>query len=576
MDEREKTGSISILGFYERRARRILPALVIVLLCCVPFAWFWMLPTELELFGKAITATMLFVSNILFWTTSGYFSPNTDLIPLLHTWSLAVEEQYYIIFPIALAIVWKLGRFWVGFLIAFFMLASFGFGEWASHNMPSAAFYLFPTRAWELLVGAFVALWTFRNEPPRKFFAQSVSLIGLGAIVIAIVFYDDHTPWPGIWALAPVLGTAAVIWGGSTTLVAKMLSLRLLVGIGLISYSAYLWHQPLFAFARLRSIDEPSQALMLGLSLATLFLAWLSWRYVEQPFRNQKLFGQTAIVSSSLVMIAALSISGVWLAINQGLPGRYPDWQRAWLVPPKGGFGQYVEGPYLRNLKPMGNEPAEGAILLVGDSYSQDFYNILRLGGALETDTLHRHFIHNTCQPVLAEHRTEQTSDNQGSANCQSAAISPDQLSLMARYKVVLIATNWKDWSIDHGIKLARAIEDAGGKVVVVGSKRFEPSSLRAFAGQTFETLSNIRQPFPQHILNFDSKLLQEFGGERFISVMDELCDKQLENGCRLTTDAGVPISYDGGHLTPQGAEYLSSLLSPRIKAMLAVIEANN
>jgi hypothetical protein len=264
-------------------------------------------------FSQSLIAVSAFASNILFWTESGYFEQAAELKPLLHTWSLAVEEQYYIIFPLLLMMFWRLGRLGIVAVLAVLFVASFAAAEWAIQNNPEAAFYLLPMRAWELLIGAFAALYLQRNDAPLPFQAkQAGSVLGLALIIMAVFAYDETTPFPGVYALLPTLGTVLIIlFAAPGTWVNRLLSLKLLVGLGLISYSAYLWHQPLFAFARYQSPFEPSLTVMLGLSLLTLPLAFLSWRYVETPFRRPQfpalnVFGSAALVASGFMAIGLL------------------------------------------------------------------------------------------------------------------------------------------------------------------------------------------------------------------------------------------------------------------------------
>lgn len=312
-------GNFSIARFYERRARRILPALFFVMACCIPFAWMWMLPSELKDFSQSLVAVVFFASNILFWREEGYFAPAAELKPLLHTWSLAVEEQYYLLFPVFLLLAWRFGRnrvFWSICVIAAVSLAA---SEWGWRNKPSANFYLAPTRAWELLIGSMCAFWLSGREQRTN---DWLSLTGLAMIVFAIFYYDDQTPFPSVYALVPVLGTALIIvFGGTGTWTARLLSTRAFVGIGLISYSAYLWHQPLFAFARIRSIFEPSLYVMSGLAALSLVLAYFSWRYVEKPFRNgpASILQTRRAVFATTASIAAMFVAG-------GLAGDRADW----------------------------------------------------------------------------------------------------------------------------------------------------------------------------------------------------------------------------------------------------------
>ncbi len=238
----------SIINFYERRARRILPALFFVMLVCLPFAWMWMLPDRMKDFSQSIVAVNLFASNILFWLESGYFGAASENKPLLHTWSLAVEEQYYVLFPIFLFVAWRFGKNRVFWMIIVFAAISLALSEWAWRNEPSANFYLAPTRAWELLAGSIAAFVAHKSGVKAN---NALSLLGLAAILFAIFAYDKNTPFPSVYALVPVVGVVLlVLFSGKETLTAKLLSTKLFVGIGLISYSAYLWHQPIFAFIR--------------------------------------------------------------------------------------------------------------------------------------------------------------------------------------------------------------------------------------------------------------------------------------------------------------------------------------
>ena len=320
-------GRFSLLRFWERRARRILPALLLVMAVCVPFAWFWMLPDQYLAFSRSLIAVSVFASNILFWRESGYFAAAAEEKPLLHTWSLAVEEQFYILFPLAVLLIWRLGRRALIAAIALAGLLSLGLSQYAAHASPAANFYLLPTRAWELMAGALCALALDRRGVPG-----SDALAGLGLVLIlgAVVVFDGATPFPSVWALVPVGGTVLIVLfarpGGS---VARGLSWRPVVAVGLISYSAYLWHQPLFAFARVRSLGVPDTWLMLGLAVLSLGLAALSWRLVEQPFRlgpvpwlprRRQIFAAAGIAGAVFIGIGAFGHATQGAAFRIDMP----------------------------------------------------------------------------------------------------------------------------------------------------------------------------------------------------------------------------------------------------------------
>lgn len=282
----------TLLGFYDRRARRILPALFCVMLVCLPFAWVWMLPSSFEDFSRSLIAVVLFASNILFWSETGYFGALAAEKPLLHTWSLAVEEQYYLLFPVFLMLCWRVGRrplFWIMVLGA---LLSLALSHWASVRMPSANFYLAPFRVWELLAGSLCAfLLTGSSQGPFgriSRLSQGAAAVGVALIVVSLVAYDKTTPFPSLYAVVPVAGTCLIVlFAHHGTWAAQILGQTHLVAIGLISYSTYLWHQPLLAFARLRSLTDPNPWIMAGAVILSFVLAYLTWRFVEQPFRRR-------------------------------------------------------------------------------------------------------------------------------------------------------------------------------------------------------------------------------------------------------------------------------------------------
>lgn len=313
MDE----GSFSLLGFYERRARRILPALFFIMLLTIPFAWAWLMPRDLKEFAESVLAVTTFSSNILFWQQSGYFDTQAELKPLLHTWSLAVEEQYYILFPLLLMATWRLRKHWILVLLLLATVVSLALAEWSVSRYPAAAFYLLPTRGWEILIGAIAAFHFNRQHPPSpgRLPAETLSLLGLGLIAYAAIAFTEETPFPSLYTLVPTVGTLLIIlFARAGTLTHKLLSLPVFVGIGLISYSAYLWHQPLFAFAKYLSLEAPPIWLMLVLTGVTFPLAYLSWRFIEKPFRSRQRVSGRMILASSLsvaLLLIGLGYTGV-------------------------------------------------------------------------------------------------------------------------------------------------------------------------------------------------------------------------------------------------------------------------
>jgi len=318
----QSLGTFRISNFYMRRARRILPALWLVTILSIPFAWFWMLPADLDSFAGSVVSIPYFVSNVFFWSEIGYFNLDAELKPLLHTWSLAVEEQYYLLFPAFLIATARSGRKIQLLCLFIISLISLLLSEWGWRNAESANFYLAPTRVWEILVGAILAYGSFR---PTVFRANLASVIGLTLIIFAIFSFESRTPTPSLFSLIPVLGTALVIYGAiEGTFIKCFLSWRPCVFTGLISYSLYLFHQPILAFWRIRTQEELSNLDTIYFLILSLLCAAISWKFIEGPFRKTTFFSNRIM----LVLIGFFTISfsafGVYVSHHDGVSDRLP------------------------------------------------------------------------------------------------------------------------------------------------------------------------------------------------------------------------------------------------------------
>ncbi|QPH53566.1 acyltransferase family protein [Pontivivens ytuae] len=313
-------GRFSLAKFYERRARRILPALAVMLAVTVPFAYAWMIPPQLEEYGHSLIAVPLFLSNVLFFFKTDYFTPAAEEQPLLHTWSLAVEEQFYIFFPILLLLLWRHARPQLTKTVIVLLFAGFFISEIGWRTLPEADFYLLPFRGWELLAGSACALVQRKYGQGRH---EWLAALGLALVVASFVLLGPHTPMQSLLGILPVTGTALIIlFASEKTWAARILSLKPFVAIGLISYSAYLWHQPIFAFARIRMLGAPDGSTMVMLTLLTLFVAWLSWQFIEQPFRRKRmpLFANRADVftatAAASIFVVAVGVVATHVAYN--------------------------------------------------------------------------------------------------------------------------------------------------------------------------------------------------------------------------------------------------------------------
>lgn len=324
--QRERAeGRFSIAAFYERRVRRILPALL-AMLAVSGAAALILLPQDLQRFGSSLAAITVFASNIQFARWNDYFGFATGSAPLLHTWSLAVEEQFYIAFPVLLALVGRWAPRLLVPLLTLIAAGSFGYSVWAAEHADNLAFYSPLSRAWEFLVGALLAVGGLRAPRSRRI-GDALAIAGLAAIAWAIWRLTPASPFPGLNALAPCLGTALIIHGAQApgSRAARLLGVRPLVLVGLASYSLYLWHWPLIVFGSYYVLDEawvtPARIAMAGLSVP---VAFASWRWVERPFRGSAgLLTRRDLFGAALAVSLALGLFGVGLRLAEGLPQRF-------------------------------------------------------------------------------------------------------------------------------------------------------------------------------------------------------------------------------------------------------------
>ncbi len=574
----KKEGSFSLIHFYERRARRILPALFFVMLCCLPFGWLWLLPGDLLNLADSMIAVAMFVSNIYFYQETGYFAPDAELQPLLHTWSLSIEEQFYLFFPLLIIALWSRGPKTLARIIALIALGSLLIAQFGGHfssfdrqalnelpftAVPEFGFYLLPTRAWELLAGALAAFYLHeRRQAPQA--NQVLSFLGLLLIFYAIFAFDDGTPHPSFRTLLPVGGTVLILlFAAQETLCARLLSTPLLVGIGLISYSVYLWHQPLFAFFRIQNHEPPSEAAFFFLTLLSLTLGWLSWRFVERPFRDRQRFSRAQIYRYSALgagMVFSLGMTGY---VFDGFLGRFPPDDRH--VAATADFEKM--GHYLRNRyngyrdQPFSRD-GRLKVLIVGDSFGQDFINMLAENGALDHVSLSTHMIDAYCGNLYVETRFRQNIEGSKLAKCvRHGWYRGEQIrENLKQADVVFLVSSWTPWvaklvpeSVD---KLKREFD---ARIILVGRKFFgavNPSQYIGWADEKKRSLRNSTEGVHTEVNQMMSKKIDR---ETFVDTSKLFCGS--DHDCPVFTPDLKLISYDGSHLTKEGAVYLGKKL---------------
>jgi len=489
-------GSFRLTNFLARRARRIVPALAFVVLVSFVVACLLLTPEQLSEFGRSLTATALFGANIHFYNTTDYFALAAQERPLLHTWSLAIEEQFYIVWPLALLFLttW-LPRKAALLVIAGAALASFALYFVSASGDPTYAFYMPHCRAWELLIGALLALTIEHLVVPHRL-AQILGGLGLAAIALSVFVLSETTPHAGTATLLATLGTAAIIvaCNNQYTLIGRTLSLRPVVWVGLISYSLYLWHWPVLVFARIQAPSELSPLMLAALLVLSGALAWFSWWYVESPFRGRagqfRISVRGALASAACTLVA---VAGVGLAIKagNGWPWRLDE-------PAQEVYAQMATGNPIRSRCDgvenifaadgtcgFGRKRQDGDsydVAVFGDSNADHFVPMIaRL--AEEQGLSGRQVTQSACGPLLGVWRTKQPAAHEDTCLAYQKGIM-DFVAANPNLKLAILSANWSSYQHPLG---DNGLDPASGET---GARDPSLHSLEHFLKATAEYLS--------------------------------------------------------------------------------------
>ena len=562
------SGTFTVIGFYERRVRRIFPALLVVLAASCAAAWRGILPTEIEDFAKALIASLFCVSNLLFLQQKGgYFAIPDHLRALLHTWSLAVEEQFYIVFPVLLLGLrrWFPGRFRIA--IAGLALTSLAVAEIVVFRDARSAFFQSPLRAWEFLTGVLIGRISENttgglNGLRERWQREAASAAGLMLIVLPGLFYSVLTRFPGLAAIPPCAGAALVIAAGENgdSLVGRMLSWRPVVFIGLISYSLYLWHWPIawfedriFRTLPVLKAGTPVKLLVLAASLAT---ATLSWWFVERPFRQGRFRpGRRTLFAITGSATAAVTIFGCLAMASGGFPSRFPS-EALRIAAYEGNNlrgNECFDDPRdtVKFNRPSCLNPDDGRLhfLLFGDSHASDLYSGLR--EVLPEVNLSQ-AAGPSCKPTLAQTRIPQ-------ANCVALMnyIYGDYLT-NTRIDKLILSARWEETDLQELGRAVDWIHRHGMEAIIIGpSFEFSAPLPRLLAFSIIDGKADwIRYDYlgaPRQIDMQMSDLAIHQWKVPYISVYQDLCGPQGTD-CPLYAAPGVPLFVDTDHFSAQGS----------------------
>lgn len=566
-------GRFSIVNFYERRIRRIFPAMLVMFAAVTVLVYRFFVPSEMESYARSLLAALFSGSNFLFWHESGYFDAPSAVKPLLHTWSLGVEEQFYILFPLFLVAVVRFYPKRLKAAIVTIAGISFLAAALTVRHSPVAAFFFAPLRAWELLAGTIISQ-RYLPVPRGAVLRNFASAAGLMMIVAPAMLYNSKTPFPGLAALPPCLGAALIIAAGETgsSVVGRILSWRPVVFVGLISYSLYLWHWPLIVFQNTSSLLFPgvisNSRCKLLIAVVAFAIATISWAFVEQPFRKGRFRpGRRMVFAANGIALALMTVVGGCMLFTQGLPGRFPAKVRDIAA-----FTTYDEHAAYRegvcfigpaytfaNFQPQtcfAQHAGRRSVLVAGDSHAAQLWPGL---SAVFPDRDILEATEAGCPPVLRPIGAAE-------ADCK-ALFSFLYFDYLERNHVdtLLLSARWAPYmfdALDETVAFARA---HGIEVVLVGPTiEYDTPMPRVIATALRdshpERIEPHRSTEPQNTDRTMSELARTRWHVPYISIYDNLC----KPACPLYATPGVPLLFDTDHFTAAGSELLAHAIRER------------
>ena len=560
----------SLSNFYERRARRILPPLYAVMFISSIFVFLNYSPYEAKDFYQSLVAATLFLSNYFFYIETDYFNDFSESAPLLHTWSLAVEEQYYLLFPVLLIFLSRFKKLITIICVVFLFIASLSFSFFESSYDQGANFYLLPSRLWELLVGAIIAIALIGNQSyyfQDKTSANILSFLGIALIFFAIATFDKETIFPGINALFPTIGTALlIVFLNDQTILYKFFSFKPMVKIGLLSYSLYLWHQPIFAISRSYSLDPLSTLHYLLLIILAFIMSVLSYKYIEIPYRNKRIISTNMLIKTLVLFILfflSLGFAGhKYDGFKDSIHARYAHNENAIYIDKNFELSKRtaIWNEQLLDSDMPYEAPTKKRILIIGDSKSEDLFIAMKLNNQFDRDyEIRRMELNDSCMQSRRSNRAmtpectqkmntlkNYISDNNPNfiifSNTWTEKYNQDVshfiLEFAESYKTIVFSTaNFNDMT-DISLEISRK--------KIINSKHF-----------VFKNIHKNHQKASD-----DLRYLLSNSSVQFIEKLEFFCSFDLKE-CNILDSK--PLIYDSGHLTDHGAIFLGQKLYPPI-----------
>ncbi len=587
--ELQASGSFSFRNFYLRRLRRLFPALFATLLLSLLLASRLLAPADLVEFAQSLVTSILSISNLFFWSVAGYFDSDSSLKPLLHTWSLSIEEQFYFLWPALLVFLFHRKRALLvpGFIIGmglvslllnhFFFTQTVGvtalFSGVESFNVASTAFYWLPFRVFEFSLGAIVVWLGSLHDSTNKAFPwsnETAFILGLTMIAWSFWQLDSTQPFPSWNAFIPCTGAALIIYSGlayrdsanqgadSGHRFIGLLSNKWMVGMGLISYSLYLVHWPVIVFYTYSSGKELGVAEIVVLAITSLILACLMYRFIEQPFRRPKQSNKKFVLSA--IAAAGLLVSvGVHGASSGGWLWRYPSDMIAQLSYKHGDYSEYFwksfhgfEQPFKDNGRPK--------VLIIGDSMAADLTNVLVEGQYTKELDLSSIVIGENCKAVfpLSDKQYQGLYQHRAEVCREQHQKVLDQEDLLRQADTIILISYW--WE-DHWGKYVESTVDylksvSGAKILASGLKTQINNGIWFLSQHAFSrNIDKLRTPLHPRTVKINAELRKVAEDYQYFDLTGSFCNQQ---GCQRVTEDGFVIIFDDSHFSEKGAKFIA------------------
>tara|TARA_Y200000002_G_scaffold285882_1_gene240026 strand:- start:885 stop:2777 length:1893 start_codon:yes stop_codon:yes gene_type:complete len=556
--------SFNLISFYKRRARRILPALYVVTLVVLILSIFFFLPAFLISSAKSSLSVPLFLSNFYFWSERGYFGTPYEFKPLLHTWSLAVEEQFYIFFPILLIMLFKFRKTILIGSIVFIFFVSLIASYYVTKVHSDTAFFFPFTRAWEILIGVFCAfiLNSHRLNTNRgniyhsSLYADILSLLGIIMIMFSVLLYNSTMIYPHIYALLPTTGCMIfILFSNESKIIKYIFSIKPFIWIGLISYSLYLFHFPIFAFAKYLNIFDANKIIFILLSF---FISLISYVFLEKPFRNIEIISDKIIIRFSIIGAFVIILFSSLILYSKGLINFYPDDEKKILTQIID-YDEYIQEKFNKYENKKFENNSKKRVLLIGDSQAKDFLNIVIESGKFNNYQFSTKLINSECGNLyfndFDQYMKYINEERRLLCDMRGRYEGKEFREIIYNSDEIWLSSEWRHWVIENLQESINNLSTEFNKPIkVIGKKNFGTLNIREILKKTTIPRSLFHQEVSLSRSNLEDRLVNEMKNNyKFYPIMDSICGGDRKK-CYIFTPKGLLMSPDGEHLTKDGA----------------------